>query len=334
MNNTFHDRDLSKLSFLVTGGAGFIGSHIAEYLLKNNAQRVRVLDNMVNGFQYNLAVLNQYAAFEFIEGDIRNLDTCRNACKDIDYVSHQAALGSVPRSVKEPFTTNDVNVGGFVNMLTAAVDNKVNQFVYASSSSVYGDDTTLPKKENNTGNCLSPYAVSKKTNELYAAVFARVYNLPVIGLRYFNIFGSRQNPDGPYAAVIPLFARAILQGRQAQIDGDGEQTRDFTYVENAVQANIRSMLTNNDEAVNKVYNIAVGENYSVNYLYTCIAEYLKTDIQPIHGKPRTGDVRNSLADISLAKDLLGYVPTTKFDTGIIQTIEYFKKLYAAPGVNA
>lgn len=334
MNNTFHDRDLSKLSFLVTGGAGFIGSHIAEYLLKNNAQRVRVLDNMVNGFQYNLAVLNQYAAFEFIEGDIRNLDTCRNACKDIDYVSHQAALGSVPRSVKEPFTTNDVNVGGFVNMLTAAVDNKVKQFVYASSSSVYGDDTTLPKKENNTGNCLSPYAVSKKTNELYAAVFARVYNLPVIGLRYFNIFGSRQNPDGPYAAVIPLFARAILQGRQAQIDGDGEQTRDFTYVENAVQANIRSMLTNNDEAVNKVYNIAVGENYSVNYLYTCIAEYLKTDIQPIHGKPRTGDVRNSLADISLAKDLLGYVPTTKFDTGIIQTIEYFKKLYAAPGVNA
>jgi UDP-N-acetylglucosamine 4-epimerase len=334
LNNTFHDRDLSKLSFLVTGGAGFIGSHIAEYLLKNNAQRVRVLDNMVNGFQYNLAVLNQYAAFEFIEGDIRNLDTCRNACKDIDYVSHQAALGSVPRSVKEPFTTNDVNVGGFVNMLTAAVDNKVKQFVYASSSSVYGDDTTLPKKENNTGNCLSPYAVSKKTNELYAAVFARVYNLPVIGLRYFNIFGSRQNPDGPYAAVIPLFARAILQGRQAQIDGDGEQTRDFTYVENAVQANIRSMLTNNDEAVNKVYNIAVGENYSVNYLYTCIAEYLKTDIQPIHGKPRTGDVRNSLADISLAKDLLGYVPTTKFDTGIIQTIEYFKKLYAAPGVNA
>lgn len=322
------------MSFLVTGGAGFIGGHIAEYLLKNGAQRVCVLDNMVNGFQPNLDILKQYPAFEFIKGDIRDLDTCREACKGIDYVSHQAALGSVPRSVKAPFTTNDVNVGGFVNMLTASVDNKIKQFVYASSSSVYGDEASLPKKEGITGNCLSPYAVSKRANELYADVFARTYGLRAIGLRYFNIFGPRQDPEGPYAAVIPLFVKAIIKSSAPHINGDGGQTRDFTYVENAVQANVKGMLTEDDEAVNKVYNIAVGESFSVNHLYHFIREYLKSDIQPVYIQPRAGDVRNSLADISLAKELLGYAPTTRFETGLIKTIEYFKQLYAPDIVKA
>ncbi|MGH2565737.1 MAG: SDR family oxidoreductase [Ginsengibacter sp.] len=328
MDNIFHHEDLSHSSFLITGGAGFIGSHIAEYLLKNNAGKVRVLDNLANGFESNLDLLRAYNAFEFIQGDIRNIDTCREACKEIHFLSHQAALGSVPRSIKEPFSTNDVNVGGFVNILKVAVENNVKQFVYASSSSVYGDEPSLPKIENRTGNCLSPYAVSKKADELYAEVFSKVYNIPVIGFRYFNIFGPRQDPDGPYAAVIPLFVKAMMNNTPAYIDGDGEQTRDFTFVENAVQINIMGMLSTNDEAKNKVYNVAVGENYSVNYLYNSIKEYLQSDLEAIHREPRKGDIRNSLADISLAKEFLGYNPGTKFDTGLIKTIDFFKKIYS------
>lgn len=328
MDNKFHDQDISQLSFLVTGGAGFIGSHIAEYLLKNGAGKVRVIDNFANGFETNLDVLRPYKGFEFLEGDIRNLDFCKKSCKGIDYVSHQAALGSVPRSIKDPSNTNDVNVGGFVNILKAAVENNVKQFVYASSSSVYGDEPTLPKKENRIGNCLSPYAVSKRADELYADVFSKVYSIPVLGFRYFNIFGPRQDPDGPYAAVIPLFVKAIMNHTSAFINGDGEQTRDFTFVENAVQVNVRGMLTANDEAKNKVYNVAVGENYSVNFLYNFIKEYLHSDIKAIHRNPREGDIRNSLADISLAKDLLNYQPTTMFQTGLVKTIEYFKDLYS------
>jgi UDP-N-acetylglucosamine 4-epimerase len=328
LENKFHDQDLSKLSFLVSGGAGFIGSHIAEYLLKNDARKVRVIDNFANGFQSNLDVLRAYNGFEFIEGDIRNLETCRKACEGIDYVSHQAALGSVPRSIKDPSNTNDVNVGGFVNILKAAVENKVKQFVYASSSSVYGDEPTLPKKEARIGNCLSPYAVSKRADELYAEVFSKAYHIPVLGFRYFNIFGPRQDPDGPYAAVIPLFVKAIMNHTSAFINGDGEQTRDFTFVENAVQINVRGMLSTNEEAKNKVYNVAVGENYSVNFLYNSIKEYLHSDVEPVHREPREGDIRNSLADISLAKNLLNYQPTTKFETGLIKTIEYFKDLYS------
>ena len=312
MNHTFHNSDLSKVSFLITGGAGFIGSHIAEYLLKNEADKVRVLDNLSNGFQSNLDILRQYPSFEFLEGDIRDIETCRRACKGIDYVSHQAALGSVPRSIKEPYLTNDVNVGGFVNVLKAAVENNVKQFVYASSSSVYGDEPTLPKREERTGNCLSPYAVSKKTNELYADVFSRVYNIPVLGFRYFNIFGPRQDPDGPYAAVIPLFVKAIMNNTSAFINGDGNQTRDFTFVENAVQINIKAMLSQNDEARNKVYNVAIGENYSVNFLYNSIKEYLKSNINAVHREPREGDIRNSLADIFLAKQLLNYEPSKNY----------------------
>ena len=328
MNNIFHSTDLSNSNFLVTGGAGFIGSHVAAYLLKHGAGKVRVLDNMANGFEKNLAVLKAYPAFEFIEGDIRNEQVCQDACAGIDYVSHQAALGSVPRSIKEPVYFNEVNVGGFTNMLKAAVDNKVKQFVYASSSSVYGDEPTLPKLEDRVGKCLSPYAATKKTNELYAQVFADVYGLNVIGLRYFNIFGPRQDPDGAYAAVIPLFVKGIINRMPVYINGDGEQTRDFTFVDNAVQVNLLGMLTQNKEAINKVFNVAVGENFSVNYLYNICRDYLGSDWEPTFREPRAGDIRNSLADISLAKKLLGYQPTRKFEEGLKETIEFFQKIYS------
>ncbi len=325
---TLPTKDISGNSFLVTGGAGFIGSHIAEYLLKNGAAKVRVLDNMVNGFDTNLAILKAFPQFEFIKGDIRDLATCQQACAGIDYVSHQAALGSVPRSIKDPVYFNEVNVGGFVNMLKAAVDNNIRQFVYASSSSVYGDEPTLPKTESRLGNCLSPYAATKKTNELYAQVFADVYGLKTIGFRYFNIFGSRQDPDGPYAAVIPLFVKGIIKKTPVYINGDGEQTRDFTFVDNAVQINVKGMLAENAEALNKVYNVAVGENFSVNYLYNACAENLKSDWAATYREPRAGDIRNSLADISLAKNLLSYQPTKNFEDGLTETIEFFKHLYS------
>lgn len=327
MEHLYHSGDLSKSSFLVTGGAGFIGGHIAAYLLKNGAARVRVLDNLSNGFQYNIDILKKYPAFEFIEGDIRNFQTCLEACKGMDYVSHQAALGSVPRSVKFPELTNDVNVGGFVNMIKAATDNGIKKFVYASSSSVYGDEPTLPKREDRTGNCLSPYAVSKKTNELYADVFYRTYGTQVIGFRYFNVFGPRQDPDGPYAAVIPLFVKAVINQTPAYINGDGNQTRDFTYVENAVQINVRGMLSENPEAVNKVYNVAVGEQFSVNELYRQVKEYFGSNQEPVYREPRAGDVRNSLADISLAQKYLGYSPEVRFVDGLKTTIAYFQHLY-------
>ncbi len=329
MNSTFITKDISHNNFLITGAAGFIGGHLAEYLLKHGAKKVRVLDNMANGFEKNLEILRKYDAFEFMEADIRNADACRDACKGIDFISHQAALGSVPRSIKEPLYFNDVNVGGFVNMLNAAVENEVKQFVYASSSSVYGDEPSLPKKEEKIGNCLSPYAATKMTNELYAQVFADVYGLNVIGLRYFNIFGPRQDPDGAYAAVIPLFVKGIINKTPVYINGDGEQTRDFTFVENAVQVNIKSMLTKNKEACKKVYNVAVGESFSVNYLYNAIKDHLKSDWEAIYREPRAGDIRNSLADISLARKLLDYQPTKRFEDGLIETIEYFKQMYTS-----
>lgn len=326
--SSFHTKDITNDSFLVTGGAGFIGSHIAEYLLKNGAKKVRVLDNLVNGFETNLSILRQYPAFEFMEGDIRNAETCMKACTGMDYVNHQAALGSVPRSIKEPVYFNEVNVNGFVNILKAAVDNNIKQLVYASSSSVYGDEPTLPKVENKTGNCLSPYAATKKTNELYAQVFADVYRLKLMGFRYFNIFGPRQDPDGPYAAVIPLFVKGIMNKTPVYINGDGEQTRDFTFIDNAVEVNIKGMFTDNTAALKKVYNVAVGEYYSVNYLYNACREYLGSDFAATYREPRAGDIRNSLADISLAKELLGYQPTIKFEDGLKETIEFFKKMYS------
>lgn len=325
---TFHNKDISNSNFLITGGAGFIGSHIAAYLLQNGAATVRVLDNLANGFQTNLDVLRQYAGFEFMEGDIRNEAICQQACEGIHFVSHQAALGSVPRSIKEPVYFNEVNVGGFVNMLKAAADNKVQQFVYASSSSVYGDEPTLPKQEDRVGNCLSPYAATKKTNELYAQIFADVYGLNVMGFRYFNIFGPRQDPDGAYAAVIPLFVKGILKRTPVYINGDGEQTRDFTFVDNAVQINIKGMLTDNKEALKKVFNVAVGENFSVNDLFNACQQQLGSDWTPTYREARAGDIRNSLADISLAKNLLGYQPTKNFKEGLSETIEFFKQAYS------
>jgi UDP-N-acetylglucosamine 4-epimerase len=327
MNHIFHQKDISKSRFLVTGGAGFIGSHIAEYLLRNGAGSVRVLDNMVNGFDSNLQILRQYPQFEFIHGDIRDFDTCKLACEGMDHVSHQAALGSVPRSIKEPVYFNEVNVGGMVNMLKAAVDCRVRSFVYASSSSVYGDDYSLPKQEDKLGNCLSPYAATKKTDELYARVFADVYGLRQMGFRYFNIFGPRQDPDGPYAAVIPLFVKGIMKKETVFINGDGEQTRDFTYVDNAVQANIKGMLTEDPEAFNRVYNVAVGESYSVNNLFEQCQNFLDIEWQPTYREERAGDIRNSLADIRLASRHLDFRPTTKFSDGLKDTISYFKKIY-------
>lgn len=323
----FHTKDLRNDTFLVTGGAGFIGSHVAEYLLQAGAKKVKVLDNMSNGFAANLSILQQYSGFEFIEGDIRNLQTCIHAAEGVDYISHQAAVGSVPRSIQEPVYFNEVNVSGFVNMLQAAVQQKVKTFVYASSSSVYGDDPAMPKTEARTGNCLSPYAVTKKTNEWYAQVFAHAYGLHVIGFRYFNVFGPRQDPDGPYAAVIPLFVKAILQSSPVYINGDGEQTRDFTFVENAVQANILGMLNENNAAFNQVYNVAAGTSFSVNQLYQHCLQYLQRDGKPIYRAPRAGDIRHSLADISLAQRLLQYAPTVGFESGLHQTIDFFKQPY-------
>lgn len=327
MGTIFHDKDISKDSFLVTGGAGFIGSHIAEYLLRHGARRVRVLDNMVNGFDANLERLKKYEGFEFIKGDIRDYQTCLEACRDIQYVSHQAALGSVPRSIKEPVYFNEVNVGGTVNMFRAASECQVRSIVYASSSSVYGDEMTLPKKEDKLGNCLSPYAATKKTDELYADVFARVYGLKVIGFRYFNVFGPYQDPDGPYAAVIPLFVKGILNRLPVYINGDGEQTRDFTFVENAVQINIRGMLTDNNDAFGKAYNVAVGESYTVNRLFELCKSHLNSDWAPTYREPRAGDIRHSLADISLARKLLKYEPTFRFEEGLKETINYFASIY-------
>ncbi len=326
--DNFHSKDLSNSNFLVTGGAGFIGGHIAEYLLKNGAKKVRVLDNLVNGFEKNLSLLKQYSAFQFINGDIRNTETCLQACDGIDFISHQAALGSVPRSIKEPVYFSDVNSTGTVNIFKAAVDKGVKQLVYASSSSVYGDEQTLPKQEDKIGNALSPYAVSKRSNELWAKVFADAYGLHIMGFRYFNIFGPRQDPDGPYAAVIPLFVKGIINRTPVYINGDGEQTRDFTFVENAVQMNIKGMLTDNNEALNKVYNVAVGERFTVNQLYRTCQQHLQSNFEPTYREPRPGDIRDSLADVSLAKKLLDYQPTKKFEDGLIETIEYFKKLYS------
>jgi UDP-N-acetylglucosamine/UDP-N-acetylgalactosamine 4-epimerase len=322
------NNDISNSRFLVTGGAGFIGSHITEYLLKNGAKKVRVLDNLTNGFTKNIAAFNSYQNFEFIEGDIRNAEVCQQACSGIDFVSHQAALGSVPRSIKEPIYFSDVNITGTVNIFKAAVEQGVKQLTYASSSSVYGDEATLPKQEDKIGNALSPYAVTKRSNELWAKVFAESYGLKLCGFRYFNIFGPRQDPDGPYAAVIPLFVKGILNQTPVYINGDGEQTRDFTYVDNAVQINIKGMLTNNANALNTVYNVALGERFTVNQLYALCQQTLGSTHPATYREPRAGDIQHSLADVSKAKSLLGYAPTKKFEAGLVETITYFKDLYS------
>lgn len=326
----FYNKDISQYTFLITGGAGFIGSHIVEYLLRNGAAKVRVLDNLATGLRSNVDLFAHYPNYEFIEGDIRNYALCLRACEGVDYVSHQAALGSVPRSVKDPIASNEVNVTGFLNVLQAAKESAVKAFVYASSSSVYGDEPSLPKIESRVGNPLSPYAVTKKTNELYAQVFGQLYGMKIIGFRYFNVFGPRQDPNGPYAAVMPLFVSGILNQTPVYINGDGEQTRDFTYVDNAVQANIRGMLSDNDAAFGSVYNVAVGENFSVNYLYHAIRDLLGVAHEATYREERAGDIRNSLADISKARALLGYDPQYRFEDGLKLTVAYFKQLYTNP----
>jgi UDP-N-acetylglucosamine 4-epimerase len=322
---SFHKTDLSKYSFLVTGGSGFIGSNIVEYLLKHGAGKVRVLDNLSTSSKENIEPFLSNPNFEFMLGDIIDTEMCRAACNGINFVSHQAALGSVPRSIKNPQATHAANATGFLNMLVAARDAGVNRFVYASSSSVYGDHPALPKRENEIGNSLSPYAVSKRTNELYAQVFASTYKMEIIGLRYFNVFGPNQSPDGAYAAVIPLFMQSVLENKSPFIDGDGEQTRDFTFVENAVQANIKAMFSEKKESLNQVYNVAVGENASVKKLFSLIAEIGNSSIAPVHRETRAGDIRNSLADISKANSLLGYHPDIFIEEGLKKTWEWFIK---------
>ena len=323
----YHSPAIAHSSILITGGAGFIGSNIVEYLLLNGVSKVRVLDNLSNGFGRNVEPFLSNPAYEFIEGDITNMETCRKACLGMDLVTHQAALGSVPRSIKNPIATHESNTTGFLNMMIAAREEGVRRFIYASSSSVYGDSTASPKTEKALGNPLSPYAVSKLTNELYAAVFAFNYGMEVIGLRYFNVFGPRQDPNGPYAAAIPLFMNAMLLGTNATIYGDGMQTRDFTFVENAVQANIRALYTTNKEALNKVYNVAVGESVSVNELFQVISELTKSEKQPEYAGERKGDIKKSLADVSMAKKLLGYDPHFHLKEGLMHTIDWFAKVY-------
>jgi len=321
--NSYHTTDISKFNFLVTGGAGFIGSNIVAYLLAHNAKKVRVLDNLATGFMKNIEEFQDLPNFEFIEGDIRDLETCKKAMQDMDYVSHQAALGSVPRSINDPATSNDVNVGGFLNMLVAQNESKsVKRLVYAASSSTYGDSPTLPKQEDKIGKPLSPYAVTKLVNELYADVFYKTYGTPTVGLRYFNVFGPKQSPTGAYAAVIPLFMQALKDEKAPTINGDGEQTRDFTYVENAVQANIRAMFAG-EEAVNQVFNVAFGERISLNTLWSDLQKISKKEIKAVYGPPRKGDVRDSLANIDKARKLMGYNPLFSVRDGLEITWENF-----------
>jgi len=322
----YHQKELSEFSFLVTGGAGFIGSNLTAYLLKYGAKKVRVLDNLSNGYYKNIEEFDAHQAFEFLEGDIRDLKTCIKALDGIDYVSHQAALGSVPRSINDPITSNEVNVSGFLNMLVAQKESKsVKRLVYAASSSTYGDSKTLPKIEEKIGKPLSPYAVTKYVNELYADVFAKTYGIEVIGLRYFNVFGPKQSPNGAYAAVIPLFMQALKDNIAPTINGDGEQTRDFTYVENAVQANIKAFFAEK-EAVNEVYNVAYGERISLNELWADLKEFANSSLEAINGPERQGDVRDSLANIEKAKSNIGYAPKFNVSKGLKVTWENFKKI--------
>lgn len=321
----YHTQDLSSYSFLITGGAGFIGSNLVEYLLKNGAGKVRVLDNFSTGFMENIAEFKSNPAFELIEGDIRDFETCKKAVEGIDYVSHQAALGSVPRSINDPLTTNDVNVSGFLNVLCAVKDSgNVKRFVYAASSSTYGDSKELPKVEDRIGNPLSPYAVTKYVNELYANVFASTYGIEMIGLRYFNVFGPKQSPKGEYAAVIPLFIMAAKEGKPAMINGDGEQSRDFTFVENVVQINMKSFFAKGADVINEVYNVACGGQTSLNQLWKEITEIYGLQAGPVYRETRLGDIKHSNANIDKAKNRLGYEVFIDFKTGIRTTIDSFK----------
>ena len=319
--------NIPEYTFLITGGAGFIGSNIVEFLMEANAKKVRVLDDLSNGFYQNISKYERSLNFEFIEGDIRDQDICNKVMEGIDFVSHQAALGSVPRSIKDPSLTHSVNVNGFLNVITAAKNAGVRGFVYASSSSVYGDSKVMPKREDLIGKPLSPYAVSKLSNELYAQAFAEVYKFQSVGLRYFNIFGPRQDPDSQYSAVIPLFMKASLDKKAPVIFGDGLQSRDFTFVKNAVQANLKALFYKDDLKEARVYNIAVGQNISLLSLWDKISGFSQLSLDPIFKAARTGDVKDSLADISLSIDEIGYSPNSNFLESLEETFNWYKLNY-------
>lgn len=314
-----------KKKLLITGGAGFIGSNLVEHFLDHpQIESVRVLDNLSNGYVANIEGFFSHDKFEFIEGDIRDFDTCRRACHGIDIISHQAALGSVPRSIENPMVSTEVNILGSVNLMHAANGANVSRIVHAFSSSTYGDHPDLPKEEGRVGNPLSPYAVTKAANEQFARVFGMTYNLDWIGLRYFNVFGPKQSPTNPYAAVIPIFIKAFIEGTSCTINGDGKTSRDFTYVKNVIQLNERALLTENKRALNTVYNAACHDQISLNQLIESLRTITGKSIDVQYGPERPGDVRHSYADISKAQKLLGYEPEIFFYEGLEKTVEWLR----------
>jgi len=318
----------NRTAILITGGAGFIGTNLCEYFLSKE-YFVICLDNFSTGFRHNITLFEKNDHFKLIEGDIRNLEKCKEAVINVDYVLHQAALGSVPRSINDPITTNEVNVSGFLNMLVASKEANVKRFIYAASSSTYGDSESLPKIEDTIGKPLSPYAITKYVNELYADIFSKTYGLETIGLRYFNVFGRKQNPNGAYAAVIPKFVMQLMKHESPVINGDGNFSRDFTYIDNVIQMNELAMLTQNKEALNTVYNTAFGDRTTLNEMVTSLKEYLSdydtaiANVEVIHGPNRAGDIPHSLASIEKAKKLLNYTPNFSFQQGLKEAVNWY-----------
>ena len=318
----------TKTTILITGGAGFIGTNLCEYFL-SKGYFVVCFDNFATGHKHNISEFLLHENFKLIEGDIRNLEQCKNAVIGVDYVLHQAALGSVPRSIKDPITSNEVNVSGFLNMLVASRDAGVQRFIYAASSSTYGDSESLPKVEDKIGKPLSPYAITKYVNELYAEIFSNTYGFETIGLRYFNVFGRRQVPNGAYAAVIPKFVMQLMKHESPVINGDGNFSRDFTYIDNVIQMNELAMLTPNPEAINTVYNTAYGDRTTLNDMVSYLKEYLSefdsaiAGIDVVHGPNRAGDIPHSLASIDKAKRLLNYTPEYSFQDGLKEAVKWY-----------
>jgi len=322
--------ELSNKTILVTGGAGFIGSNLCEALLEKG-NKVICLDNFATGKRENIEAFKKHKNFTLIEGDIRNLEDCQKATKDVDFVLHQAALGSVPRSIKDPITSNEVNVNGFLNMLVASRDNHIKRFVFAASSSTYGDSESMPKVEEIIGKPLSPYAITKYVNELYADIFSKTYGLETIGLRYFNVFGRKQDPDGAYAAVIPKFVSQLMSEESPVINGDGNYSRDFTYIDNVIQANLLSLVTTNENAINTVYNVAYGDRNTLNDLMEYLKEYLSefdskiSNIEVVYGPNRAGDIPHSHASVEKAKELLNYNPQFSLQKGLKEAVSWYWK---------